>query len=515
MRFFNLSSLKNLVLLSLTALLFFSCAPKKEVEKKPNVIFIFPDQFRQFSLGFWSQGDNSKHIPGEGDPVKTPVLDKFANEGVVFNRAMSNFPLCSPYRGMFLTGRYPHENGLTTNCRSDRDIGIINDGKGIADVFASAGYETAYFGKCHWHKTEPVFDKEGTYHGTTEAPGGEFINRYDTYVPSGAPRLGFNYFFQTLRDTHMDPLCYSNDPKVVEGRNDGELYQPKIFSAKLESDVIIDYLDNTRSQRDTDKPFFMVWALNPPHNPWTEESTDMKFYPQYTENGKANLDNLLKRENADKEVGDYAAYYFANVSAVDYYIGQVLDKLEEIGEADNTIIVFSSDHGEMLGSHGHQGKPYPEMEAFNIPLIVKWGKKLKHRVEDLMISVPDMMPTILGLARIGDAIPETVQGTDYASVIENPETATVEKPRVALYIDFNSRGFYSGDYTFVVKQKDGKLLEAYMYDNTVDPYQIKSVSYEDMDAAQLREFKATLNKLLKDTNDPWYTNGVCKEFLSE
>ena len=82
----------------------------------------------------------------------------------------------------------------------------------------------------------------------------------------------------------------------------------------------------------------------------------MEYFDQYTENGEVNLSRLLKRTNAVDSMGDHAPYYFANVSAVDFYIGQVLQKLEEMGESDNTIIVISSDHGEMLGSHGRQGK---------------------------------------------------------------------------------------------------------------------------------------------------------------
>jgi len=502
----------------MASLLLLSCTSptqeKKEEAKAPNVIIIFPDQYRQYSLGFWSQGDNAKYINGKPDPVKTPALDKLANEGVVFSRAMSNFPLCSPYRGMLMSGQYPATNGLNANCRSDREVGIKVDGKAMANVFGEAGYETAYFGKCHWQKTMPLFDDKGTYQGTTEAPGGEYINRYDTYVPPGGPRLGFKYFFQTLRDTHMDPLCYSNDSLAIEGLKDGELYQPKRFNAQLEADALLNYLDNTHSQRDTTKPFFVTWSLNPPHNPWNEESTDMRFFPQYTNNGKVELDKLLLRENAVPEEGDYAAYYFANVSAVDYYIGQVLNKLEELGVADNTIIVFSSDHGEMLGSHGHQGKPYPENEAFNIPFIIKWGKNLTHRVEDLILSVPDVMPTLLGMAGLEKNIPVTVQGTNFADVISAKDNTTVKKPTSVLYFDYSQRGLYTGDYTFIVKAtKDGQFEEAFYYDNKKDPYQMHRIQGQEMDMAMVENWKQELVAKLKAIDDTWPREKTCEGYL--
>ena len=99
-----------MVLLVFLPWLFPSC--KSDQEKRPNVMIIFPDQFRQYSLGFWSQSENHKFIQGNPDPVVTPALDKLASQSIVFSRAVSNFPLCSPYRGMLLSGMYPDKNGL-------------------------------------------------------------------------------------------------------------------------------------------------------------------------------------------------------------------------------------------------------------------------------------------------------------------------------------------------------------------------------------------------------------------
>jgi arylsulfatase A-like enzyme len=346
--------------------------------------------------------------------------------------------------------------------------------------------------------------------GSLNEPGGHLLNRYDTYVPPGADRHGIDYFFQALKDEHFNPRVFSNDPKAIEGKKDGELFMPKRFSAELESEKIINYLSNTHGQRDPNKPFFMIWSLNPPHNPWTEESTYMKFYDQYTNNGIVEYDKLLTHKNANAKDGSHAAYYFANVSAVDHFIGKVLDKLEELNLDDNTIICFSSDHGEMLGSHGHQGKPYPETEAFNIPFIVKWGNKIEHRIEDLILSVPDVFPTILGLAGISDKIPAEVQGINYADVITNPKS-TLKKENSALYIDFNSRGVYTGDQTLVVFNNDGKT-EVYGYDNVKDPNQLNKIPFADM--KNNTELKAELERLLQNTGDKWYSDKVCANFLN-
>jgi len=488
---------------------FISCEQKNE-EKPPNVIYIFPDQYRMYSLGFWSEGDNSKHIQGEPDPVYTPALDKLANTGVVFSRAVSNFPLCSPYRGMLLSGMYPDNNGLTTNCRADRETQLKTDATCITDVFSEAGYNVAYFGKCHWQKTEPLFDSLGNYVGSLQEPGGHLLNRYDTYVPPGPDRHGIDYFFQAIMDSHSDPRIFSNDPEVIEGLKDGELHRPHRFNAELESEVITKYLENTHGQRDENKPFFMIWSLNPPHNPWTEEHTRMEFFDLYTHNGVVEYDKLLTHKNADAKAGKHAPYYFANVSAVDYFIGKVLDKLEEQNLSENTIIVFSSDHGEMLGSHGHQGKPHPETEAFNIPFIVKWGDKLKHRIENLILSVPDVMPTILALAGLEDKIPEEVQGTNFAEIIIDP-ASELEKPESALYLDFNSRGIYTGDQTLIVFNNNNET-KVYGYDNSKDPDQLKKIPYEELKNGT--KLKRELERRLKTTGDKWYTDKVCADFIN-
>jgi arylsulfatase A-like enzyme len=476
-------------------------------------MIIFPDQFRQYSLGFWSQPGNAQHLQGNPDPVVTPALDKLANQSVVFSRSVSNYPLCSPYRGMLLSGMYPSKNGLTTNCRSDRDVGLNVDAQCITDVYAQAGYNVSYFGKCHWQRTEPLFDEQGTYVGTTDAPGGKYINRYDTYVPPGRSRHNIDYFFQALKDDHFNPMIYSSDPIANDGKKEGELNMPGVFSSKLESEVIIDYLSNTHGQRDPNKPFLLIWSLNPPHNPWTEESTYMDFYEQYTYDGEVMLDNLLTHANVDSTVGHYAAYYFANVSAVDYFIGKVLDHLEMLDLADNTIIVFSSDHGEMLGSHGLQGKNVPEIEAFSIPLMIKWGDWIKPHVEDLIVSVPDIMPTVLGLSGMADLIPGEVQGKNYSSLLTRPDSDLVEEPEAALFLNLHARGVYTGKYMFVVEEKGNVFSQAFLYDNEADPDQMNRISLDQIDKNLLTSLKSELYSLLTETEDNWITEGICRDFF--
>ena len=220
------------------AILAISCTTKNSkdiakaeqtVSEKPNVLMIFPDQLRRYSAGYWSNAKYKEHAIGNPDPVITPSIDKLAENGVVFTHAISNYPLCSPFRGMLMSGMYPEQSGIWNNCRAGREDSLNDDIPTLTDLFFEAGYNTSYFGKLHWLKTEAMFDENGNYVGTTEAPGGHLVNEYDTYVPAGKARHNIEYSYQSLKDEHFNPHIYSNDPTTIEGKKDGELYLPKVY----------------------------------------------------------------------------------------------------------------------------------------------------------------------------------------------------------------------------------------------------------------------------------------------
>ena len=508
--------MKKILLIAL-AMLSITCktpeASTEITEKKPNVLIIFPDQLRRYSAGFWSEDGFKEHVIGKPDPVVTPTIDKLAKNGVVFTQAISNYPLCSPYRGMLLSGMYPEQSGIWNNCREGRDDSLKDDIKTITDLFYESGYNTSYFGKCHWLKTEALFDENGNYVGSEEAPGGHFVNTYDTYVPAGPGRHNIEYFYQSLKDAHYNPHIYASDANTIEGKKDGELHLPKIYSPKNEADKIVSYLQNKNAQRDSDKPFLMIWSLNPPHNPWDDKNTDMDALRKHYDTDKyPHNEELVVRENASLDVANhYVRNYFANVTSTDTYIGIVIDELERMGALDNTIVIFSSDHGEMLGSHGLEGKNVIEMESMAVPFIVHWPKGLKANINDILLSVPDVLPTTMGLAGIGDKIPATVQGTNFAPLLQNPKTSSIKKPTGVLLMLGNSRGILTDRYTLCLKEnkkqwdkrKGTALAETFLYDNQEDPYQLKKISLKERPEVAKRLLKQ-LGEQLKHANDPWY-----------
>jgi arylsulfatase A-like enzyme len=476
--------------------------------KQPNLLFIFPDQMRREAMGFWSKGKFKGVLRTKSDPVVTPTLDKLAQESVVFTQAVSTCPVCSPHRAMLMSGMYPWLNGVVNNCREDRQDHLRHDITCFTDVLDQAGYETCYVGKTHWERNDPLFDVNENYVGTAEPPGGHRFNPYDTYIPPGRGRHGNDYWFQCVKDVHKDPRVYSNRPERIDGKADGIQHRPKIYSPLLEADVIVDYLNNTVGQRNPAKPFSLIWAPNPPHNPYSsEEDCDEFAYREHYKNKSA--DELLVRPSvaeADAETRARAEksvpFYFANVTGVDKQMGRVLEALEKSGEADNTIVVFTADHGEMMGSHNKFGKLVIYDESFCVPFMIKVPGKTKGTLEDLMLSPVDIMPTVLGMLGLNDRIPASVEGKNYSHEILTGDWSKQARPQSALFLGYDNKfkGVRTERYSFQIDDAGGQLL----FDNEKDPYQMKEITLSDIPKADAGFILSELGRWMAESNDPWW-----------
>ncbi|TKG95523.1 sulfatase [Puteibacter caeruleilacunae] len=460
--------------------------------ERPNLLLIFADQFRKSSMSFLKE-----------DPVYTPNIDKLAKDGVYFSNAVSNHPLCSPYRAMLMSGKYPLKNGVIANCHSGRTVhGNYLKKKDVcfSDVLATNGYSAGYVGK--WHLDGPEPTKPGT------------PNIWDSFCPQDR-RHGFDFWHAYgTHNRHLKPYYWSTNAKEDEKK----VYNQ--WSPEHEADVINNYINNTNgSYRKDDEPFALFWGINPPHTPFSE--VPEKYRKRYK--GKSHED-LLKRpnvsfkENNDIKVGDHgvekkihqAPDYFACVDGVDEQIGRVIDTLKEKGLYDNTIIVFSADHGEMLGSQGLMHKNIWFREAYDIPFIVHWPKKIKPKQEDLLISVPDYMPTILSLMGLQNDIPTDLEGIDYSDVFFNKK---VDRPDCQLYFGSEpsapwtgKRGIRTDRYTFAVVKNEDASKTYYLYDDVDDYYQTKNIWGKN--PKEDKKLKKKLWKLLKEMNDPWIERDV-------
>jgi arylsulfatase A-like enzyme len=461
-------------------------------KQSPNLLYVFPDEFRQQAMGFMGQ-----------DPVVTPNLDAFARESLVLTQAVSNCPICSPYRAMLFTGKYPINNGVVTNCYSETipyGIELKDTERCLTDVLHEAGYHQGYIGKFHLHlpKEEHIPYTEG-WRGE---PGlGTF---WDSYTPPGPGRHGVDFWYSYgCCDQHLTPHYWTGDAPVDQRIDVHE------WSVKHETDVAIDYIRNADgTMRDPQKPFALFVAHNPPHMPF--EQVPPEYLAPY-----ADLDTaeLLNRPNLTGDQNHPAfgsvRNYFAAISGIDSQFGRLLTVLEEENLAEDTIVVFTSDHGEMMGSHGLMGKDVWYDESLLVPFMIRWPDKIVPGSEDLLFSTPDIMPTLLGLMGFNESVPAEVEGSDFARVFLGQ---LCDRPTSAFYFITGPqfpdrperRGVRTGRYTFVVirhAERDEYLL----HDNLKDPYQLENIA--DQEPGVIHTLKQELNGWLRKTDDPWQSVG--------
>lgn len=459
---------------------------QEKSENKPNLIFILTDQWRKQALGF----------KGE-DPVKTPNLDKFASWAVSFDNATSCRPVSGPNRACLFSGKYPINNGVFAN-----SVPMAADEESMGKVYQAAGYQTAYIGK--WH-----------------------LNGMDDHVTDLSGRQGFDYFVQSMGHQPFYQGYYMQNAK--------ERTYIKGWAPTYETKLGIDFIEK---QKTSSQPFCLVLSYNPPHTgggPGFEDryqpgklGPDKKVKMGYGYAGPAEYEALYKdidyaknpirenqrtiRRSTDTSAGVIAGYFGA-ITAIDNDFGNLMNYLEQNGLLDNTIIVFTSDHGESMGSQGLMTKGTWFEESMGVPCLIGWKGVIKPKREKMVFNSIDLMPTLLGLSKL--PIPEKVDGLDYSPLLlgkkfKAPEyaftsfdfggVAEIKAPRYW-------RSVYTSRYTYVLCgmnqnrefTKDGIVL----YDREKDPLQLnpiyKGMGYDKV----IDELHATLIKQLDRTGDPF------------
>lgn len=425
--------------------------------KKPNVVFVFADQWRAQATGY------------AGDPnVRTPNLDRLAGRSINFTNAVSCCPVCSPYRASLLTGQYPLTHGVFLN-----DVPLRSEAVSLAEVYRQAGYETAYIGK--WHL-------DGNYRSA-------FIPR--------ERRQGFD-FWKVLGCTHAYNNSFYYGDQDVKLRWDG-------YDAIAQTREAQQYLRSHAGG----SPFLLVLSWGPPHDPY---ETAPQRYRDLFEPEKIALRPNVPEQDSEKARRAIAGYY-AHVAALDDCIGSLLETIRQTGIERDTIFVFTSDHGDLLYSHGGQNKQQPYDESIRVPFLLCYPALLgeKGTTLDTPINAPDIMPTLLGLS--GVPVPETVEGTDFSGLLTGISPAQDSAAMIACYAPFGQwtrarggreyRGVRTRRYTYV-RDLDGPWL---LYDNEQDPYQLDNLCNKPEHAVLQREMEVVLSQRLKQTNDTFLAAG--------
>lgn len=422
---------------------------------KPNVIVVLADQWRAQAFGF------------AGDPnVRTPHLDRFEAQSVRFMQAVAGTPVCSPTRASLLTGQRPLTHGVFLN-----DVPLDPGAVTLPRILKGAGYDTACIGK--WHV-------DG--HGSRSA----FIPR--------ERRQGFDYW-KVLECTH----AYNHSAYY------GDTPEQRIWDGYDAIAQTRDAQDFIRGRAQNGKPFLLWLAWGPPHNPY--ETAPTNYRAMYSAD-KLRLPPNVPADVAAKAREELAGYY-AHCTALDDCFAELLKTLEETGLASNTIVVFSSDHGDMLWSHRQQRKQRPWEESARVPLLIRvpqaLGLGITPRRVDAMINTEDLAPTLLALCHV--PIPKTVEGLDFTRAMrggKDPSGGATVIRCVSPFGEFTRknggreyRAVRTPRYTYARDLKGPWLL----YDNQADPWQLENLIGKPEAAKLTARMDQLLNRKLKEQND--------------
>ena len=429
--------------------------------KRPNLLFVFADQLRACACGCY--GD---------DFARTPTLDALAAGGVRATNCFANSPVCGPMRGTMWTGTHPTRHGVVAN-----DLAVRTDLPSLGTSLRDAGYRTGYVGK--WHLDGVPRRK---------------------FTPPGPRRLGFDDFWAAFNCAHdyFRPYYF---------RDTGKRIEPGGYEPVVQTDLACQFL---QTAKDDPRPFALVVSWGPPHDPYPQvpdeyramfDPADVPLRP----NVKLDADNILARRLEPRRT---LADYYAATTALDDQLARLLACLDAAGLTDDTIVVFGSDHGDMLWSHGWMKKQSPYEESVHVPLVLRGPGLPRGRACDAMIGLVDLMPTFLGLCGVG--VPPTVQGRDLSAALRG-ETGAESPDAVLLTNQFSSdegadqhmpewRGVRTRTHTYVETSPGVAWL---LFDDASDPFQMTNLAGRPEVATSQAELSARLSAMLAESDDPF------------
>ncbi len=433
---------------------------------RPNVVWIMSDQHRAQALG-WNHDPN----------LSTPAIDNLARSGVVFSNAVAGTPWCTPFRSALLTGMYPHQNGCSsTPSRLDPRLSTV------AHAFNQAGYHTAWVGK--WHLA-------GSNSATHHVPVDE--------------RGGFAYWRGYENNNKQ------NDVWVYGGESEEPERLPDYETRSL-SRVFLNHLGDHVSRK-PETPFFAVLSVQPPHSPYvppfgrdTRSPATVHLRPNVPVSKRV-------QEKARRDIAGYAAM----VEEVDSMVADVWAGLKDLGVDRETYIIYLSDHGDMLGSHGQWEKSSPWEESIRIPFVVGCTGAQSHiqvGEVDHPLNHIDIAPTSLGLCGIDT--PEAMVGYDFSHMIVHPKRQfprheeVASAPPQAAYLQQVPRKYHANSVNRAwrgIVTKDGwKYIctpdnDWLMFDLNDDPYEMNNLCYNTVYQSQKEKLHDELVRFIADTGD--------------
>lgn len=401
--------------------------------KQPNVVFVLTDQWRAQAMGY-----------AEEDPVSTPQLDAFKQEAAHFSHALACSPVCGPNRACIFTGLYPQHHGVIKNNQA-----AVNPDQLLSQVFKKAGYRNGYIGK--WHLNGR--DAHSVHKGMTPE----------------ATRRDYDYWTSAIHNHAHFRLEFEENGERVDY---GDGWQPDHLTDKA-----IDFINVN-----DDRPFNLVVSYSPPHNGnyHPELCAEKRYTPgdlSHKKNGygyyapveyetpylhlkpddiRGNVQPIRQKGGDGYDTIDTAiAGYYGACTAIDTAFGRLIQHLKSTGQFENTIIVFTSDHGEMMGSQGLMTKGVCFEESIRVPLLI-FGPGIRPQTSNLLFNSIDLMPTILGLTGQNDKL--EADGQDYSQWLQS-DAIPSNQPDMAFLGYANWRGVRTHKHTYITSTHASGLID--------------------------------------------------------
>ncbi len=488
-------------------------------ERSPNILFLMCDQLTPSVLSCY------------GGPVPTPNIDRLAARGVRFTNATCTTPYCSPSRASLVTGMYPHAHGIVLNCAPNRQRGITVDDITTEQLFGAAGYHTHHYGKWHLEDRAPLPYYRDMYRSAPEYT--KEMQPLFEKARKKEPARCMNWYNWTL-PVDIDPRFQ----RAVDAL--GDQWSRERFAefitkmGRLKFDLA-QCLDVRVARRTQDKlrqiassrlPFMLTCSFVWPHDPNVVPSP---YYEMFDPDKIALPSNRHVREQlfekdwsrriisglGERGMREFLRIYYATVKLIDDQIGRILNTLERTGSLDDTIIIFTADHGDMAGGHGMVWKSTRAFyeEVVRIPLILHLPRTLEPAVCDIPTDSTDIMPTLLQLA--GQPIPDQVQGQSVVPFLTGAKPLSqARKYTFSERVRPNPTGarkvLPGTKAAFMIRSKTHKLIRyenaaQYLYDLNTDPGETKNQIDNPKYAPIRAELSRQLNLWLARTNWPTKT----------
>lgn len=385
---------------------------------RPNILILYTDQQRWDALGANGNKD-----------ILTPNLDKLASSGVNFTRHFVQNPVCMPSRISMLSGRYPSSLGIT-----HMGVPVPENIVILPHMLRQYGYRTANIGKLHFlphanrdHRLPhppygfdhlEIADEPGVYEDAYRAWARRKAPDQMDAISAGIPPA--TRVWQRAMGID-DSIAHRGDP---EGRHDFDGAIPFAADDGLTHSAFVGEQTMEFIQRTGEGPFLCIAGFYSPHAPWMAPQKYLDRYdvdqlslPEFPDHINARRPLEPEAAFSDAQLRRARQGYYAMISEVDDYVGKILASLEASGKRNNTIVVFTSDHGEWLGDHLRYGKGYPADDAVSrVPLIISAPGGLRGQARHAVVEAVDIAPTLLELA--GIQIPTFLQGESLAGLVE-------------------------------------------------------------------------------------------------